>query len=65
MIDVFSRFMAVMPIKNKNEASVASGIIEGFNKTGGKPKILYTDDEGAFQKEAIKKIFGRRRNTTP
>ena len=57
MIDVFSRFMAVVPIKNKNEANIASGILEGFNKMGGKPKILYTDDEGALQKEAIQKYL--------
>ena len=57
MIDVFSRFMVVVPIKNKNEANIASGIIEGFNKMGGKPKILYTDDEGALQKEAIQKYL--------
>ena len=57
MIDVFSRFMVVVPIKGKDEANVASGMIEGFNKMGGKPKILYTDDEGAFQKEAIKKYL--------
>ena len=57
MIDVLSRFMVVVPIKGKDEANVASGMIEGFNKMGGKPKILYTDDEGAFQKEAIKKYL--------
>ena len=57
MIDVFSRFMVVVPIKNKNEANIASGIIEGFNKMGGKPKILCTDDEGALQKEAIQKYL--------
>ena len=57
MIDVFSRFMVVVPIKGKDEANVASGMIEGFNKMGGKPKILYTDDEGAFQKEAITKYL--------
>ena len=26
MIDVFSRFMVVVPIKNKNEANIASGL---------------------------------------
>ena len=57
MIDVFSRFMVVVPIKNKNEANIASGILEGFNKMGGKPKILYTDDEGPLQKEAIQKYL--------
>ena len=53
VIDVFNRFMVVVPIEGKDEANVAFGMIKGFNKMGGKPKILYTDDEGAFQKEAV------------
>ena len=65
MIDVFSRFMVVVPIKNKNEANIASGIIEGFNKMGGKPKILYTDDEGGIAEGSYTKIFERGRHTAP
>ena len=34
---------------------VASGMIECFNKMGKKPQILFTDDEGALNKEAIQK----------
>ena len=53
MIDVFSRFMQVAPIKNKDEANIASGMIETMNKMGGKPKILFTDDEGALNTTSI------------
>ena len=53
MIDVFSRFMHVVPIKGKDEANIALGMIEAFHEMGGKPQILHTDDEGALQKEAV------------
>ena len=53
MIDVFSKFTVVVPIKSKNEGDVASALIEGFNKMGGKPKILYTDDETALSTKSI------------
>ena len=59
MIDVFSRFMHVVPIKGKDEANIASGMIEAFHKMGGKPQILYTDDEGALQKEAIREYLDK------
>ena len=55
MIDVFDKFMYVVPIKSKQDGDVASGMIECLNKMGKKPEIIYTDDEGALNKEAIQK----------
>ena len=57
MIGVFDKFMHVVPIKSKQEGDVASGMPECLNKMGKKPEIIYIDDEGAFNKEAIQKIF--------
>ena len=57
MIDVFDKLMYVVPIKNKQEGDVASGMIECLNKMGKKPEIIYTDDEGALNKEAIQKYL--------
>ena len=57
MIDVFDKFMYVVPIKSKQERDVASGMIECLNKMGKKPEIIYTDDEGALNKEAIQKYL--------
>ena len=57
MIDVFSKYMAVVPIKTKGEGDVAAGIIEGFVKMGGTPEILYTDDESALSTDAMKKYL--------
>ena len=53
MIDVFDKFMHVVAIKGKKEEDLASGMIECLHKMGKKPKIIYTDDEGALSKEAI------------
>ena len=57
MIDVFDKFMYVVPIKRKQEGDVASGMIECLNKMGKKPEIIETDDEGALNKEAIQKYL--------
>lgn len=53
MIDIFSKYMAVVPIKSKKEGDVASGLIECLHKMGGKPQILYTDGETALNTDAI------------
>ena len=57
MIDVFDKFMHVVPVNSKQEGDVASGMIECLNKMGKKPEIIYTDDEGALNKEAIQKYL--------
>ena len=56
-IDVFDKFMHVVPIKGKTEEDLASGIIESLHKMGKNPKIVYTDDEGALSKESIQTYF--------
>ena len=52
MIDVFTKYMVIVPIKSKNEGDVASGMIEALNKMKGRPKVSYTDDEKSFSTEA-------------
>ena len=53
MIDIFDKFMHVVAIKGKKEEDLASGMIECLHKMGKKPKIFFSDDEGAMNKEAI------------
>ena len=57
MIDIFDKFMHVVAIKGKKEEDLASGMIEWLHKMEKKPKIIYTDDEGAMNKEAIQKYL--------
>ena len=42
MIDVFDKFMHVVPVRGKKEEDLASGMIECLNKMGKKPEIIYT-----------------------
>ena len=56
-IDIFSRYMVVVPIKSKNEGDVASALIECINKMGKKPKLLYTDNESALNTPAIQEYL--------
>ena len=57
MIDVFDKFMYVVPIKGKKEEDLASGMIECLNQMGKKPEIIYTDDETALSSDAIQKYL--------
>ena len=57
MIDIFDKFMHVVAIQGKKEEDLASGMIECLHKMGKKPKIIFTDDEGAMNKEAIQKYL--------
>ena len=57
MIDIFTRYLAVVAIKSKNEGDVASALIECLNKMGHKPEILYSDDETALSTDAIQKYL--------
>ena len=53
MIDIFTKYMVVVPIKSKGEGDISAGMIEALNKMKGKPELLYTDDETALNTQAI------------
>ena len=57
MIDVFSKFMAVVPIKSKEAPDVLAGIMEGIQKMGGKPERLYSDEEGSLNSKVVKEYL--------
>ena len=57
MIDVVEKFMHVVPVKSKTEATWRRGMIEGPHQMGKKPKIVYTDDGGALNKQATQRCF--------
>ncbi len=54
MIDIFSKYATVIPIKSKETPDVIAGIMEGFHKMGGKPKMIYSDNEGALGSKLFK-----------
>ena len=47
MIDVFSKFAVVVPLKRKDTETVMAAIFKAFSIIRKQPEILYTDDEGA------------------
>ena len=53
MIDIFTKYMVVVPISSKGEGDISAGMIEAFKKMNGKPELLYTDDETALNTQAI------------
>ena len=57
MINIFDKFMHVVPIKGKKEEDLASGMIECLHIMGKKPDLIFTDDEGAMNKEALQKYL--------
>ena len=55
VIDIFSKFANVVPMKNKDAPSVLSALKESFDKMGYCMSI-YSDDDGAF-KSVVKEFF--------
>ena len=53
MIDIFSKFALVIPIKSKQPPDLLAGIMEGINKMGKKPKMFYSDEEGSLYSKTI------------
>ena len=53
LIDIFSKYATVIPIVSKQPADVLAGIMEGIKKIGGKPKIIYSDEEGSLFSSTI------------
>ena len=55
VIDIFSKYADVMPMKENNSESVLVALKEAFKKMGF-PMSIYSDNDGAFQ-SVVKKFF--------
>jgi hypothetical protein len=53
VVDSFSKKMAVVPMVNKTNPAIIAGLETAFERLGGKPKMLYTDAEGALTSNAV------------
>ena len=49
MIDVFSKFAVVIPLKEKTGEEVMSAIFKALTLMGRQPDILYTDEKGGIK----------------
>ena len=54
-IDIFSKYMSIIPIVDNSAKNLEPAVKTTFEKIGCKPRIVYTDNEGGFQN---KKDFG-------
>ena len=57
IIDIFSKFIDVEPLKTKQPDDVLQGLKDGFHNMQGKPESIYSDDEGAFNSKLIQDYF--------
>ena len=61
LIDIFSKYAAVIPIRSKEPPDVLAGIMEGLQKMGDKPKMFYSDEEGSlYSKTVIEYLEGEK-----
>lgn len=56
-VDIFSKFVSMVPLKNKKIPDCLEGTKECFKRMGKKPQVLYTDDEGALNSNEIQKYL--------
>ena len=59
MIDVFSKYAVVIPLKERDAPHIMPAIFKAFTIIGKQPEILYTDDEGALTKKWVAAEFER------
>ena len=57
LIDIFTKYMTVVPLKSKLPEEMLRGLREGFEHMGRKPKSIYSDDEGSFNSNLLQKFF--------
>mgnify|MGYP003350092788 CR=1 FL=1 len=57
MVDIFTKYTVVIPIKTKQIPDVTSAIEEAVKKMGQKPITIYSDIEGAYVSNIIQKFF--------
>ena len=59
VIDVFSKYATVIPMKERKAEFIMEGLFKAFKTIGKQPEILYMDDEGALQSTWIAEEFER------
>ena len=57
MVDIFTKYTVVVPVKTKQIPDITVAIEEAVKKMGKKPKTVYSDNEGAFVSNFIQMYF--------
>jgi len=56
-IDIFTKFVVVIPIYGKQPNEILEALKKGFEKMGGKPESIYSDNEGSFNANIVVKYL--------
>ena len=48
LVDIFTKFVAIIPIEDNTTANVLEGLKEAIVEMGGEPETIYSDAEGAL-----------------
>ena len=56
-IDAFTRFLTVVPLKSKAEGDFLAGLMECIKNLGGRPKVIYSDQEGSWNGKYVQKYL--------
>ena len=56
-IDIFTKYVVVIPIHTKQPDEILQALKDGFEKMGGKPETMYSDNEGSFNSNIVKKYL--------
>ncbi len=59
VIDMFSKFAVVAPLKDRHAEHFTPGLFTAFNAIWQQPEVLYTDDEGALAQKVVAPEFER------
>ena len=57
IIDIFSKYCVVIPLKTNKTDEVYRGLVEGFKKMNGYPRTIYTDNEGSLNSTQIQQYL--------
>ena len=56
-IDIFAKYVVVIPLYSKLPNEILEALEKGFEKMGGKPETMYSDNEGSFNANIVKKYL--------
>ena len=57
LIDIFTRYSTVIPIKSKQPPDILAGVMEGMQKLKGKPQSIYSDEEGSLYNKTVEYYY--------
>jgi len=60
-IDIFTKYCQVVVINSKKNEDILAGLLEGLNKMGGNPQVIYSDDEPSFTTKDFQELLEERK----